>query len=562
MNVYWAELLSTDLKHNYPEFGERELSISYFPIEGPAGVDRVACVLQDITERKQAGEALRSEREQLLSIFESINEVILVIDPQTHEILYANTFAENLYGKKLKGEKCYETLNSLDRPCEYCDMENIIGLQGQPFKWEYNSPVLKKDFLATDRIIRWSDGRDVKLHIAVDITERKLAEQEKENLSSQLLQAQKMEAIGTLAGGVAHDFNNLLQVVLGYSELILSEKGNRDRFRDDLTKIHQAATNGADLVQRLLTFSRKTESKPRPLNLNHRIEQVQKMLSRTIPKMIDIHLTLDRELAAINADPTQMEQILMNLAINARDAMPEGGRLIIKTENVVLDEHYCKAHPEATSGQNVSLSLTDTGKGMDSETVDHIFEPFFTTKAPGEGTGLGLATVYGIVKQHNGHVVCRSVPGEGTTFEIYFPALVSKEEPKEPIVGTLPRGGSETILLVDDEELIRDVGSKILTKAGYKVITASNGKEAVEVYKQRKDEVSLVILDLIMPEMGGKQCLETLLEFDPSAKVIIASGYFPSEETKAVLASGAEGFINKPYNISQLLEIVSKAIEA
>ncbi len=272
-------------------------------------------------------------------------------------------------------------------------------------------------------------------------------------LSSQLLQAQKMEAVGTLAGGVAHDFNNLLQVVLGYSELVITDEDLPDRFRDDLEKVLLAARNGADLVQRLLTFSRKTEPKPLDLDLNQRIRQTRKFLQRTVPKMIDIEVILEEDLRVINADPTQMDQILMNLSVNARDAMLEGGKLVIETANVIIDEDYGKSHLEAKPGRYVLLRVSDTGSGMDKETVEHIFEPFYTTKGPGQGTGLGLAMVFGIVKQHKGFINCYSEVGCGTTFKIYLPAVIAETRSDQPVVASMPGGGTETILLVDDDEL-------------------------------------------------------------------------------------------------------------
>jgi CheY-like chemotaxis protein len=286
------------------------------------------------------------------------------------------------------------------------------------------------------------------------------------------------------------------------------------------------------------------------------------MLERTIPKMIEIQLSLTEGPASINADPTQVDQILMNLAVNARDAMPEGGRLVFETTNVFIEEEYAKSHLGAKPGQYVLLTVTDTGTGMDQETVEHIFEPFYTTKETGKGTGLGLAVVYGIVHQHGGHIRCYSGPGQGTTFKIYFPALVSDTKLTETDARVLPRGGSETVLLVDDEELIRDLGCKVLRKAGYKVIKASNGKEALEAYEAQRHEIALVILDLIMPEIGGKRCLEGLLELNPSVRVIIASGYSASGDAKETLASGAKGFVNKPYDIPRFLQVVRDVLDA
>jgi two-component system, cell cycle sensor histidine kinase and response regulator CckA len=380
-------------------------------------------------------------------------------------------------------------------------------------------------------------------------------------LSKQLLQAQKMEAVGTLAGGVAHDFNNILQVGLGYSELILGSEGLPQRYKADLRKINESAKRGAELVQRLLTFSRKTEVKPLPLNLNRRITELRKMLERTVPKMIEIQLLLAEDLATIHADATQVDQILMNLAVNARDAMPDGGRLVIETANVILGDEYATAHFNAKPGHYVLLIVADNGSGINEENLEHIFEPFYTTKEAGVGTGLGLAMVYGIVQQHGGCIRCLSEPGEGTTFKIYFPALVSEEEPEDNTAIPVPRGGSETILIVDDEDMIRDLGSRILQKSGYKVITASNGRQALEVYQERGSEISLVILDLIMPQMGGKQCLELISLLDPGVKVVIASGYSANGAAEEALFANSKGFVNKPYEISQLLEVVRSVLD-
>ncbi|MGO9569460.1 MAG: PAS domain S-box protein [Desulfomonilaceae bacterium] len=515
----------------------------------------------DISKRRRAEEALMFEREQLLSIFESINEVILVIDPQTYELLYANRFAISLFGKDLIGKKCYERLNNFDDPCNHCQMDKTLELHGEPHQWEYHSAALNRDYLATDRMIRWPDGRDVKFQLAVDITEHKRAEQEKENLSSQLLQAQKMEAIGTLAGGIAHDFNNLLTVVLGFSELLLIGKDERDPSYADLQKINQAARSGADLVKSILAFGRKTEVNLRPLNLNHEIEQVKKLLTRTIPKMIDIELVLCKDLATVSGDPTQVEQILMNLALNANDAMPDGGKLTIETANVALDEEYSRMHLGAKPGDYVLLSVSDSGHGMGEETLQHIFEPFYTTKETGRGTGLGLAMVHGIVQQHNGYITCHTEAGAGSTFKIYLPVIPTEVESETPAERLIPARGTETILLVDDEELIRDLGKRILERSGYIVLTAANGKDALNVYKEEGNKISLVILDLVMPEMGGKQCFQELLRINPQVKVLLASGYTSGGTLKDDTELSARGFVGKPYDMKQMLQTVREILD-
>jgi CheY-like chemotaxis protein len=278
--------------------------------------------------------------------------------------------------------------------------------------------------------------------------------------------------------------------------------------------------------------------------------------------MIDIQLHLGENLATIYADPTQMDQILMNLTVNARDAMPEGGRLILETATVFLDEEYAQAYLEAKSGHHVRLTVTDTGAGMDGETVQHIFEPFYTTKAVGEGTGLGLAMVHSIVQRHGGHIRCFSEPGEGTTFKLYFPALVSTEDNRQPENITMPRGGSETILLVDDDDTIRELGARMLRKVGYTVLTAANGKRALEEFQVHCNEIDLVILDLIMPEMGGKQCLEGLLGMDPAVTVVIASGYSASGPDREWLATAVKGLVEKPYDMPQMLRVVREVLDA
>ena len=411
-------------------------------------------------------------------------------------------------------------------------------------------------------VVKDDRGRTVKTFgVNQDITYRKKTEEEREALRDQLIQAQKMESVGTLAGGIAHDFNNILQVVLGYSELVLADEDLPDRLKNDLGKVILSARNGADLVQRLLTFSRKTEIKPLDLDLNQRIRQTQKFLERTIPKMIDIELILSDDLDRIHADPTQMDQVLMNLAVNARDAMPEGGRLVIETANVVLDEESGETLLGAKPGAYALLSVSDTGQGMDKETLGHIFEPFYTTKEAGKGTGLGLAMVYGIVKQHGAYIACYSEPGQGTTFKIYFPAVEQAGDSETRTNDGPIRGGTETILLVEDEEDIRDLGAKLLNEIGYRVVTAVNGKEALEIYQRDRESISLVILDLIMPVMDGRRCLDEILRINPNARVVIASGYSESGPANGVMDSGAKGFVQKPYNMRKLLTTVREVLD-
>jgi two-component system cell cycle sensor histidine kinase/response regulator CckA len=279
--------------------------------------------------------------------------------------------------------------------------------------------------------------------------------------------------------------------------------------------------------------------------------------------MIEIELKLEDLPSLINADPGQIEQVIMNLAVNARDAMPEGGKLTIGTESVTLGEQYCRLHSEATAGTYVLLTISDTGTGMEKETLEHMFDPFFTTKEVGRGTGLGLAVVYGIVRQHGGHVSCDTEPGQGTTFNVYFPAAKPLDGFSNGEVGRLIiKGGTETVLLVDDEDFILELGQQILRQSGYKVLTARTGKEALHIYRQQPGAISLVLLDFIMPEMSGKQCMLELLKLDPKAKILMSSGYAADGASNEAFDLGARGFVSKPFDVARFLHQVRSTLDA
>lgn len=381
-------------------------------------------------------------------------------------------------------------------------------------------------------------------------------------LEKQLREAQKMEALGTLAGGVAHDFNNLLQIIFGYADLIMMRVDKQSPNYRGIRAIREAARRGSDLVKQVLTFSRRVETNPRPLDLNHEVKKASQLLARTIPKMINIEVALAEDLKTIYADPIQVEQIILNLAVNAKDAMPDGGTLTLETENVSLEEEYCRKCPEVNPGDYVCLRVSDTGHGMAPEVLEHIFEPFFTTKKPGEGTGLGLSTVFGLVKMHAGHISCHSKRQTGTVFRIYFPAIEQRVPWDMETTSEMPAFGTETVLLIDDEDMVRTWGKELLAHAGYTVLSASNGREGLELYRQRRSEISLVILDLIMPEMGGKQCLASLLQINSDLKAIVASGFPIDQKTKEFLEHHARGIIAKPFHAKELLRVVRLVLDA
>lgn len=393
-----------------------------------------------------------------------------------------------------------------------------------------------------------------------DMTENYEMEEEKKQLQAQLLHAQKLKAIGTLAGGVAHDFNNIIHAIQGYTDIMLRQRTSDHPDYSKLMAIDKSAKRASELTSQLLLFSRKEKSELRPIDLNQEIRELYNLLQRIIPKMIDIELVLSDDLHHIDADPLQIEQAIVNLAINSRDAMLDGGKITIETENVYLDEKFCELNPGVTPGEQVVVRLSDTGHGMDGETLEHIFEPFYTTKDVGEGTGLGLAMVYGIVENHRGYITCSSELGKGSTFSIYLPASTQMPEVVESEDHGDIAGGSETILLVDDDNIVRSLGQDVLMSYGYKVLVAVDGEGGLEIYKQERERIDLVILDMIMPGMGGKKCLDELLKIDPDIKVIIASGYTHEKIKDEIMGLDNVSFISKPYDIEKLFDLVQQII--
>ena len=395
-----------------------------------------------------------------------------------------------------------------------------------------------------------------------DITDRKRGEEEKVKLQEQLQQAMKMEAIGRLAGGVAHDFNNLLTVITGYSELLLQKIGKGAPMRVELEEIKRAGERAASLTQQLLAFSRKQIIDPKVVRLDRLVAEMQMMLARLIGENIDLRAITGKFPGSVKIDPGQFQQILMNLVVNARDAMPGGGKIVIETANVDLDEGYCATHRYVTPGRFVMLAISDTGQGMSDEVKEHIFEPFFTTKERGSGTGLGLATTYGAVKQAGGSIEVSSQVGIGTTFRIYLPRV--EEEAEKPASDILPTdlpGGTETVLLVEDEDTVRNLCARILRDLGYKVVEARNGGEAVAATMGSEERIDLLLTDVVMPGMSGGELATRLVLHHPEMKVLFTSGDTDDVIVHHGVLDEGVSFIGKPYSSEGLERKVREVLD-
>lgn len=397
-----------------------------------------------------------------------------------------------------------------------------------------------------------------------ELAERKRAEEERNQMQAQLLQAQKMEAVGRLAGGVAHDFNNLLTAIISYSDFLLNRLDTTDRRRGDVEEIKRAGERAAALTRQLLAFSRRQMLQPQVLHLNDVVLDIGKMLRRLIGEDIKLTVALDPALETVRVDPSQLEQVILNLAINARDAMPDGGALTIRTENVTVDESQARLVPEARPGRFVCLSVEDTGAGISVEIREHLFEPFFTTKEQGKGTGLGLAVVHGVISQHGGWVVVDSVPGQGARFHVYLPVVAAASSNGDAIELALDPlcGHGERVLLVEDESSVRDAISRALEENGYTILAAANAAEALELYEREQGRFDLLLSDVVLPGQSGVQLAEELLARKPGLRVLLTSGYADREPLRNAIRQKDFRFLQKPYDVAGLLHAVHETIVA
>jgi two-component system cell cycle sensor histidine kinase/response regulator CckA len=431
--------------------------------------------------------------------------------------------------------------------------EPVINIQlARPSK---NGTGVEQTFLLSCFPVKGSSGDTEGVGcVVLETTERR-------QLEEQLLQAQKMEAVGRLAGGIAHDFNNILTAIKSYSELLIEDMATNEGRVEDVQEIREAADRAANLTRQLLAFSRQQMLRPRVLDLNSTVRDLKSMLDRVIGANIELKTRLSADIGMITADPGQIEQVLMNLVVNASDAMTDGGRIDMETANVELDEEYARTHVATPAGPYVMLCVSDTGHGMTREIQSRVFEPFFTTKEKGKGTGLGLSTVYGIVKQSGGSIWVYSEPGRGTTFKIYLPRVNETADLPVAVPVTNGKGGDETILLVEDEDAVREVASRILRRHGYTVVEARNGTDALRKFREDGSEFDLIVTDIVMPEMGGLELAQRVREWTPNARILFTSGYTEDAVLRRnFLDPGAE-FVEKPFTPSRLAQRTREVLD-
>jgi len=505
----------------------------------------------DITKRRRLEEAFRDLFFYApIGIFIVQNRKFKMVNPGFLKITGYNE-------DELLGKDCLTlATNEFKEKIRVNAIQMLKGKRSSPYEYQFQTREGEIKWAMESVTTTSFNGKKSTIGYFMDITERR-------RLEDQLARSQKMEAIGILAGGIAHDFNNLLTALLGYGELMKMDLDRKDPHYYYTEEIMKTATRGSNLTQQLLAFSRKQILQPRVISINDLVGNMERLLRRLIGEDIELVTKIDPDLGAVRADKGQIEQIIMNLAINARDAMPHGGKLTIETADAFLDETYEQRHLEVKPGPYVMLAVSDNGMGMDLDTQSHIFEPFFTTKRMGQGTGLGLATVYGIVRQSGGYIWVYSEPGQGTTFKIYLPRVdedLDTSEIKPPMVTDLK--GRETILVVEDDKALREVISKGLKKFGYGVLEAANGGEALLICEKRKAPIDLILTDVVLPQMSGRELVERLEETRPGMKVLYMSGYTENAIVNNGILKDNVGFLQKPFKVNVLVLKIREILNA
>ena len=524
---------------------------------------RLGPALLEALERARQREALR-EQERLLRQIIDANPSLIFVKDWNGRFVLVNQATAHVYGTTvdaLVGKTDGDFNRNTEEVAHFLRDDRDVMSSGQPkiiAEEPVTNPAGETRWFQTIKVPLRSpaEGTATLLGVATEITERK-------RLEEQLLQSQKMEAVGQLAGGVAHDFNNILTAIVGYTDLLAAELASNVRQLEDLEEIRKAARRAAALTRQLLAFSRKQVLEPRIIDVNSVVLNLDKMLRSLISENIELKTDLAVNLGAARADPNQIEQVIMNLAINARDAMPDGGTVTIETGNVTLDDAYAGQHVSVIPGEYVMLAVSDTGCGMDVKTQSRIFEPFFTTKPAGRGTGLGLSTVYGIVKQTGGNIWLYSEPGKGTTFKVYLPAIAALPEDIGKVApAEAPRRGAGTVLVVEDDEQLRRLTHRALDAQGYTVLVADRGGTALDIARRHKGEIDLLLTDVIMPDTNGRKLAETIRAARPGMRVLYMSGYPDGAIASHGMLEPGVAYLAKPFTTEAITRRVREVLEA
>lgn len=539
--------------------GHMYLDWQVVPEYSPDGkVMSVLGVSHDITERRKAEEMLRLERRRLKNILDSMPDGICITNRE-HAIEYINPVTEKEFGT-LEGKKCYEYLHDRSEPCGWCANEKVFS--GDSVFWECFFEKTGKTYELFESPMVRPDGSISKLEIFRDITERKQAEEERKKLEMQLRHSQKIEAVGTLAGGIAHDFNNILSGIIGFTELAHEAAPEESSIRQDLDEVLKSSYRARDLIQQILTFSHASkDQQPAPVEVTTIVQDAFKMLRASLPRTIEIRQRFSCERCVVFGDPTQIHQVVINLCTNAAYAMRDGGGVLeVGVDKVELPLSSEGSSPELEPGAYVCLTLSDTGHGIDAATKERIFEPYFTTKEIGEGAGLGLAVVHGIIKRHNGAVTVESEPGRGTAFKVYLPRLIDGSSKEAVDAGELPRG-TERILFVDDEEAIIRAGKRVLENLGYRVIAKTSSEEAFELLKSSPQQFDLLITDYTMPGMTGADLALEAAKIRPGMPVILCTGYSEQVDEERAKALGIREYLMKPLVRKDMAQVLRRVLD-
>ncbi len=539
------------------------VNISVSPLRSESAARGVAIISTNISERNRSRKALIDSHVRFLTVLDSIDADIYVADMNSYEVLLINKHMRESFGENLVGKTCYEVLRNEVGVCSNCTNSQLVDSNGKPAGpcvWEGKNSITGRWYINYDRAIKWVDGRLVRLQIATDITRIKDLEKESLRIQAQLQQAQKMEAIGTLAGGIAHDFNNILSAVIGYTEIVLGDIAENTSQHRNLQEVLRAGNRARDLVNQILMFSRQTEKELKPVKINQIVIETLKLLRASLPTTIRIEPKL-RSNSAVLADPTQIHQVLMNLCTNAAHAMREmGGLLKIELSDSILDSSFIEQHPYLSAGAYIKLRISDSGHGMEQKIVDRIFDPFFTTKERGEGTGMGLAVVQGIVKSHGGTITVDSAIGEGSSFDVYLPVIEHEADTDIRPKVIMPTG-TEQVLFVDDEKALAELGRQILKRLGYNVTTRTSSIEALELFMAQPDKFDLVITDMTMPNMTGDELAAKMMEIRADIPVILCTGYSERISKDKAHEIGIKEFVLKPIIMSDMALTVRKVLD-